>query len=166
MNLHVTIAVATITALFAPGAAQAQDDVGGGTELVARVPSMLELTLTQPAKGFAAFSTSKAYELSFAARVTTTSASTQLSVADGDAPSGSRRGHISVGAKRLPAPLEATIGKAAFQPLDAAIDPLLRKWTDAVSRAKTTIKLRQKVTGKATGSYRKLVLVTLSSETP
>ena len=35
-----------------------------------------------------------------------------------------------------------------------------------MARAKTTIKLRQKVTRKSTGSYRKVVLVTLSTETP
>jgi len=68
--------------------------------------------------------------------------------------------------KRLPSPLEATVGKAAFQPLDGGTDPLLNKWSDVMTRSKATIKLRQKVKGKATGTYRKLVLVTLSTETP
>jgi hypothetical protein len=31
---------------------------------------------------------------------------------------------------------------------------------------KTTVQLRQKVSSKASGNYRKLVLVTLSTETP
>ena len=35
-----------------------------------------------------------------------------------------------------------------------------------MTKSKATVKLRQKVTGKATGTYRKLVLVTLSTETP
>ena len=58
------------------------------------------------------------------------------------------------------------MGKAAFQPLDGSVDPLLNKWSDVMTRSKATVKLRQKVKGKATGTYRKLVLVTLSTETP
>ena len=62
--------------------------------------------------------------------------------------------------------MEATVGKAAFQPLDGTADPLLNRWSDAMARSKVSVKLRQKVTKKATGNYRKLVLVTLSTETP
>jgi hypothetical protein len=104
--------------------------------------------------------------MSFDAQVTATDEPTLLTLADGDATSGSKLGHISVGSKRLPAPLEATVGKAAFQPLDGSVDPLLTKWTEAGTRVKTTVKLRQKVKGKATGNYRKVLLVTLSTETP
>ena len=89
--------------------------VGGGTEVGGTVPSFLELILTQPSKGFAAFSKTKSYEMSFSAQVTTTDAPTLLTLADGDATSGSKLGHISVGSKRLPSPLEARMGKAAFQ---------------------------------------------------
>ena len=35
-----------------------------------------------------------------------------------------------------------------------------------ISRAKATVKLRQKVKSKASGSYRKVLLVTLTNETP
>jgi hypothetical protein len=104
--------------------------------------------------------------MSFDVSMTATDAPTQLSLADGDATSGSKLGHLSVGSKRLASPLEAAVGKTAFQPLDGSVDPLLTKWTQAATRAKTTVKLRQKVTGKATGSYHKLVLATLSTETP
>ena len=45
--------------------------------------------------------------MSFDAQVTATDAPTLLTLADGDATSGSKLGHISVGSKRLPAPLEA-----------------------------------------------------------
>jgi hypothetical protein len=167
MKLRTILAASVIGALAAPGAALAQTEpVDGGVPIGGSVPSFLELILTQPAKGFAAFSKAKSYEMSFDAQVTTTDAPSLLAVADGDATSGSKLGHISVGSKRLPAPLEATVGKAAFQPLDGAVDPLLTKWTDTVTRSKATVKLRQKVTGKATGTYRKLVLVTLSTETP
>ena len=81
--------------------------------------------------------------------------------------SGSKLGHISVGSKRLPSPLEARVGKTAFQPLDSSVDPLLTRWSETGdAHSKATVKLRQKVKGKATGNYRKLVLVTLSTETP
>ena len=104
--------------------------------------------------------------MSFNAQVTTTDAPTLLTLADGDATSGSKLGHISVGSKRLPSPLEARMGKAAFQGLDSSVDPLLTRWTQQVTRQQATVKLRQKVKGKATGNYRKVVLVTLSTETP
>jgi hypothetical protein len=126
----------------------------------------MELTLTQPAKGFATFAQARTYEMSIAALVTTTDAPSSLSIADGDAAGGSKAGHLTVGAKRLSAPLEAAVGNAAFQPLGTSTDPLLTRWTTITGRAKATVKLRQRVTAKRTGSYRKLVLVTLSTETP
>jgi hypothetical protein len=164
-----TILAGTALAVLAAPAAWAQsppDPVNGGTNVGGSVPSFLELILAQPTKGFAAFSKTKSYEMSFDAQVTATDAPTLLTLADGDATSGSKLGHISVGAKRLPAPLEATVGKAAFQPLDGTVDPLLTKWTKSGTRDKATVKLRQKVKGKATGNYRKVLLVTLSTETP
>jgi hypothetical protein len=164
-----TILAGTALAVLAAPAAWAQsppDPISGGTNVGGSVPSFLELILAQPAKGFAAFSKTKSYETSFDAQVTATDAPTLLTLADGDATSGSNLGHISVGAKRLPAALEAAVGKTAFQSLDSAVDPLLAKWTESATRLKTTVKLRQKVTGKATGDYRKVLLVTLSTETP
>jgi hypothetical protein len=168
MKLRTILAGTALAALAAP-AAMAQtppDPVSGGTNVGGSVPSFLELILTQPTKGFAAFSKTKSYEMSFDAQVTATDAPTLLTLADGDATSGSKLGHISVGAKRLPDPLEATVGKAAFQPLDGTVDPLLTKWTQSATRAKVTVKLRQKVKGKAAGNYRKLLLTTASTETP
>jgi hypothetical protein len=161
MKLRMILAGTVVAALVAPSAASAQTTDVGGT-----VPSFLELILTQPSKGFAAFSKTKSYEMSFKAQVTTTDAPTLLTLADGDATSGSKLGYISVGSKRLPSPLEARVGKVAFQSLDSSVDPLLTRWTGAQTRKATTVKLRQKVKGKATGNYRKVVLVTLSTETP
>jgi len=168
MKLRTMLAGAVIAVLAAPTAALAQtpDPVSGGTNVGGSVPSFLELILTQPSKGFAAFSKTKSYEMSFDAQVTATDAPTLLTLADGDATSGSKLGHISVGSKRLAAPLEAAVGRSPFQPLDNAVDPLLAKWTESATRLKSTVKLRQKVTGKATGNYRKVLLVTLSTETP
>ena len=152
--------------MAAPAAWSQTPPIDGGTKVGGEVPSFLELILTQPAKGFAAFSKAKSYEMTFKAQITATDSPTLLTLADGDATSGSKLGHISVGSKRLPSPLEAAVGKTAFQSLDSAVDPLLTRWSEAKTRAATTVKLRQKVTGKATGSYRKVVLVTLSTETP
>ena len=168
MKLRTMLAGAVIAALAAPAAAMAQtpDPVSGGTNVGGSVPSFLELILTQPSKGFAAFSKTKSYEMTFDAQVTATDAPTLLTLADGDATSGSKLGHLSVGSKRLAAPLEAAVGRSPFQPLDNAVDPLLAKWTESATRLKSTVKLRQKVTGKATGNYRKVLLVTLSTETP
>ena len=168
MKLRTILAGAVLAVLAAPAAwAQSPPDpVSGGTNVGGSVPSFLELILAQPTKGFAAFSKTKSYEMSFDAQVTATDAPTLLTLADGDATSGSKLGHISVGSKRLPAPLEATVGKAAFQPLDGTVDPLLTKWTKSGTRDKATVKLRQKVKGKATGNYRKVLLVTASTETP
>ena len=168
MKLRTMLAGAVIAVLAAPTAALAQtpDPVSGGTNVGGSVPSFLELILTQPSKGFAAFSKTKSYEMSFDAQVTATDAPTLLTLADGDATSGSKLGHISVGSKRLAAPLETAVGRSPFQSLDNAVDPLLAKWTESATRLKSTVKLRQKVTGKATGNYRKVLLVTLSTETP
>ncbi len=167
MKLRTILAATVIGALAAPGAAMAQTPpVSGGTDIGGSVPSFLELILTQPAKGFAAFSKTKSYEMSFDVQITATDPGTLVSLADGDATSGSKLGHLSVGSKRLPSPLEAAVGKSAFQPLDGSVDPSLTKLRDAATRSKTTVKLRQKVKGKATGNYHKLVLVTLSTETP
>jgi hypothetical protein len=168
MKLRTILAASAVVALAAPSAATAQQPppVNGGTEIGGVVSSFLELGITQPAKGFASFSKSKNYDMSFDALMTSTDGATQLSVADGDVTSGSKLGHLSIGGKRLADPLEATVGKAAFQPLDASVDPLVNRWADPDTKAKVTVKLRQKVAKKATGTYRKLVLVTLSTETP
>ena len=73
---------------------------------------------------------------------------------------------MASGSKRLPQPLEARVGRSAFQSLAQSVDPLLARWSEPSTRSKTTVQLRQKVTAKTSGSYRKLVLVTLSTETP
>ncbi len=164
MMLRTIVAGAALAAVVAPVALAQAPPVG--TEVGGTVPSFLELILTQPSKGFASFSKARSYDMSFDAQVTATDSPTLLTLADGDATSGSKLGYISIRAKRLPSPLEARVGRAAFQSLDSSVDPLLTKWTEAQTRRKATVKLRQQVTGKATGSYRKLILVTLSTETP
>ena len=158
-----TVAVA---ATAAPAARAQTPPAGDPTDITGTVSSLLELTLTQPAAAtFSTFSTAKTYSTSISARVTATDMPTYLTLADGDAASGARLGHLAAGSRLLPRPLEASV-KGAFQPLDATVDPLLAKWTDLVTHGPATIRLRQAVTGKPKGTYRKLVLVTLSSATP
>jgi hypothetical protein len=157
-----------LAAAVAPAAAWAQEPppVDGGVGIGGSVASYLELILTQPASSFATFTRPRTYSTSFKATVTATDRPTLLTLADGDATSGSRLGHLASSSARLPQPLEATVGKAAFQGLDASIDPLLTRFDDVVTRKTATIRLRQKVTAKAPGTYHKIILVTLSSQTP
>jgi hypothetical protein len=166
LNVRTILLGAALATVVAPAAALAQDPVGGGTEIGGSVASYLELILGKPGTSFTTFPKARTYSTSFDAVVTATDAPTLLTVADGDVASGSALGHLASGAKRLPLPLEASVGKAAFQGLDAAVDPLLSRWNDAVTRQKATVRLRQKVRTRAAGAYHKVILVTLSSETP
>jgi hypothetical protein len=166
MKLRTILVASAIAAMAAPSAAVAQTPpISGGTEVGGVAPSFLELILTQPAKGFASFAKTKSYSMSFNVAATATDSPTQLSIVDGDETRGKKLGHISVGHKRLPSPLEAKV-KGAYQPLDDSVDPLLASWSDVMTRSEKKIRLRQKVKGKAKGNYHKLVLVTLSTETP
>jgi hypothetical protein len=141
------------------------DPVNDGSSIVASVDSSLELILPQTA-GLATFKKSTTYKLSFTAMATASDDATQLSIADGDATSGSKLGYMTSGSKKLKDPLQARVGSAAFQPLSASVDPLLTSWSGPIARKPVTVNLSQKIRGAAKGTYRKLVLVTLSSETP
>jgi hypothetical protein len=157
------LALLTAAAPAAPAQTPPVDD---GTVVGGSVDSYLELILTPPS-GFSTFKKSGSYQLSFSALATSTENLTQLSLADGDAASGSKLGHLASGAKRLPDPLEARVGSSAFQALDDSVDPLLVRWAKPITRQAAKVTLRQKVSGKpSAGAYRKVLLVTLSSEMP
>jgi hypothetical protein len=147
--------------------AQAQvAPVDGGTNVGGSVDSSIELILTQPA-GLSKFTKAGTYTTSFTVMATTTENAVQLSLADGEATSGSKLGHMASGSKRLKDALEARAGSAAFQPLDDSVDPLLQRWAGPVTRKEAKVTLRQKVSGKpSSGAYRKVLWATLSSETP
>lgn len=168
MKLRTILAATVLSAALVPGAAHAQtpDPISGGTVIGGLAPSYMELVLTQPATVFTTFTKAKTYTANVDASVIITDDSAQLSIADGEVVSGSKLGHLTSGSKRLPLALEARVGKSAFQPLDSAVDPLLTKIAGPATRLKSTINLRQKVKSKAAGSYRKVVLATLSTETP
>jgi hypothetical protein len=160
-----TAAVGTL-AVAAPTASAQTAPVNGGTTIGATVPSMLELIISQPKTSFATFSKAKTYSTSFDVAVTTTDNLAQLSLADGEVTSGSKMGRLAAGKKLLPLPLEARVGKSAFAPLNTPVEAQLTRWSEAVARARATVNVRQQVKAKASGSYRKLVLVTLSTDTP
>jgi hypothetical protein len=165
--VKILLGAALAAAVVPVAAARAQTPpVGGGTGVGGTVPSYLELILGKPTSSLASFHKSRTYTSSFEVMVTATDKPTLLTLADGDATSGSRLGRLMSGSHRMPQPLEATVGRAAFQGLDASIDPLLATYSGAVSRKTTTVKLRQKVRGKAGGTYHKIILATLSSQTP
>jgi hypothetical protein len=167
MKLSTILAVTALSAVSAPAAlAQTPPPISGGTEIGGSVPSFLELIISQPSATLASFSKAKTYSSSFQVQVTATDEGTLLSLADGDVATGKKMGHLASGKKSLPLPLEARAGKGAFQPLNQTVDPLLTRWSDAATRSKATVNLRQKVKGKASGSYRKVLLVTAMPDTP
>jgi hypothetical protein len=128
----------------------------------------MALSLDAP-DGFATFPAGPGeHTLRVRARVTSSDGGVRLGVADGDVASGGRRGRMAAGGAVLDAPLEARVGPAAFQPLDAAIDPLLAVFRRPVANAATTIELRQRIGAaeRPRGSYAKTLLITLSSNAP
>jgi hypothetical protein len=166
MKLRTILAATALGAVAAPAALAQTPPIEGGTEVGGVVPSSLELTLTQPKASLSKFPRARTYKTSFDALVTATDETTLLTLADGEVSKGSKLGHMARGSRRLPEPLEARVGRSAFQTLAQSVDPLLKRWNEPGSRVKTTVQLRQKVSRKASGSYRKLVLVTLSTDTP
>jgi hypothetical protein len=166
MKLSTILAVTALSAVAAPAALAQTPPISGGTEIGGSVPSFLELIISQPSATLSSFKKAKTYSSSFDVQITATDEGTVLSLADGDVATGKKMGHLASGKKSLPLPLEARAGKGAFQPLNQTVDPLLTRWSDAATRSKATVNLRQKVKGKASGSYRKVLLVTAMPDTP
>jgi len=167
MKLRTILAATALGAAAVPALAGAQTaPISGGTQIGGTAPSYLELVLSQPATAFTTFAKAKTYSTSVDASVIVTDDVVNLSIADGDVASGSKLGHFTSGSKKLPLALEARVGKNAFQSLDSAVDPFLVKVNGPATRAKSTINLRQQVKSKASGSYRKVVLITASTEAP
>jgi hypothetical protein len=152
-----------IFALVAVPASAQTPPVEDGTNVGGHVDGSLELILPQT-NGLSTFKRAGTFTYSFNVMTTTTETSAQLAIVDGDATSGSKLGHMSSGSKRLPDPLEARVGNVAFQPLDASLDPFAL--AGPMSRKTSKITLRQKVRSKPRGTYRKVLLVQASSETP
>jgi hypothetical protein len=153
-----------ILALAAVPARAQTPPVEDGTNVGGKVEGSLELILPQSTNGLATFKRAGTFTYSFNVMMTTTETAAQLAIVDGQATSGSKLGHMSAGSKRLPDPLEARVGNVAFQPLDASLDPF--EFAGPTSRKTSKITLRQKVRSKPKGTYRAVLLPTLSAETP
>src|SRR5947208_2669330 len=92
------------------GPAAAQDD-GGGIDVGGGVPSVLSLSLTA-SNGFSTFASHPKHRfatLVVNTHVTATDPGTQMSVSDGDAASGPRRGRLTDGRWVMSAPLTASV---------------------------------------------------------
>src|SRR4051812_28512379 len=132
-------------AILALAAAPAMADtppVEDGTNVGGHVDGSIELILPQ-ANGFASFKRAGSFTFSFNVMATTTETGAEIAIVDGDESGGSKLGHMSAGAKRLPDPLEARVGSAAFQPLDESFDPFTL--SGPFTRKTSKVTLRQKV---------------------
>lgn len=169
MKLRTFIAASVVgaAAIAAPAASAQTAPIDGNTNVGGIAPSFLELIIAQPkASAFASFTAAKTYSTSFDVGVTITDDAANLSIVDGDVNSGSKLGRLASGSKLLPLPLEARVGKSAFAPLNQPVDAQLAKVSGPLTNSKSTVNLRQQVKAKVKGSYRKVLLVTLSTETP
>jgi hypothetical protein len=139
-----------------------------GTEVGGYVMSMLELSIDD-ATSLPAFKPGPAsHEATVDVRVTSTEPGAQLFIADGDAASGRRLGHLSRGGRVLDQPLQVGLGTGPFQSLDTPFDPLLAAFGGPVANRKATLRLRQRIgrRERPRGTYGKTVLITLSSSAP
>jgi len=159
-------AVAVMATLAGANVAQAEGPTIGGT-----VESTLGLSLSEPSP-FArvrAGHRRSVYDATIAVEVTATDTPVRLSLADGEAISGARRGHLVRGHSIIAIPLRAAAGRGSFRSLDASVDPVLQQWSEPVSLEAATIRLRQAVRGAhrpPIGGYHKLLLVTVTAAGP
>ncbi len=161
------VVLASCAALVSATAAHAEE----GTSIGGTVESTLGLSLGEPSP-FArvrAGHRRSVYDATIAVEVTATDAPTRLSLADGEAISGARRGHLVRGHSILAVALRAAAGRGSFRSLDASVDPVLEQWGEPVSLEGATIRLRQAVRGAhqpPIGGYHKLLLVTVTAAVP
>jgi hypothetical protein len=159
--------VATSAALGGAPAALGE----GGTPVGGAVESTLALSLGEPSP-FARVSAGhrqSVYDATIPVEVTATDAPVELSLADGEAISGPRRGHLVRGHSSLAVALQASAGHGRSYSLDASVDSVLEQWGEPVSLEGATIRLRQLVRGThqpPIGDYQKLLLVTVTAAGP
>jgi hypothetical protein len=159
-------AVAVVAVFAGANVAHAEEPTVGGT-----VESTLGLSLGE-ASHFVRVSAGhrkSVYDATIPVEVTATDAPVRLSLADGEAISGARRGHLVRGHRSLAVALRAAAGSGSFHSLDASVDPMLEQWEEPVSLEGATIRLRQTVRGAhqpPIGDYHKLLLVTVTTAGP
>jgi len=161
MKLAAAAAAAAGLVLATASPALAQTDVGGS------VDSLLELSLDEPS-GFESFPPGPGeHDLVVRARITSTGNRALLSVADGDIASGNRLGRMAGSTSLLDTPLEARVGTNPFEPLNAAVDPILAEF-GPVANERVNIRLQQRIGAgeRPRGTYTKTLLITLSANAP
>jgi hypothetical protein len=164
---RLALAAMAATAAFAgANVAHAEEPTVGGT-----VESTLALSLGEPSPFARVHAGHKrsVYDATIPVEVTATDAPVRLSLADGEAISGARRGHLVRGRSSLAVALRAAAGSGSFRSLDASVDPMLEQWEEPVSLEAATIRLRQTVRGAhqpPIGDYHKLLLVTVTAAGP
>ena len=159
--------VAALAVLGGAPAALAED----GTPVGGSVESTLALSVGEPSSfaGVGAGHGRSVYDARIPVEVTATDAPVRLSLADGEAISGARRGHLVRGHSSLAIALQAAGGRGRFRSLDASVDPVLEQWGEPVSSEGAMIRLRQAVRGAhqpPIGGYHKLLLVTITVAGP
>ncbi len=142
-----------------------------GTPVGGTVESTLALSLGEPSlfTSVSAGHKRSVYDATIPVEVTATDAPVRLSLADGEAISGARRGHLVRGHSIVAIALQAATGRGHFRSLDASVDPVLEQWGEPVSLEGATIRLRQTVRGahqSPLGGYHKLLLVTVTAAGP
>jgi hypothetical protein len=157
--LLATIALATVTGLGGP-TARAQSNVGGA------VPALIALSIGTPTD--LALTRPDAYALEVPVEVSSTVDQVRLSVGDGEDFAGPAHGRLHDGGHLLAAPLEVAIGGGPPQSLAAPTDPLLKTWNGPTALAPAEVVVSQHVAHRlaATQSLQKVVLITVSTDTP
>ena len=107
----------------------------GGTPVGGTVESTLTLSLGEPSTftRVSAGHRQSVYDATIPVEVTATDAPIRLSLADGEAISGARRGHLVRGHSNLAIALQAATGRGSFRSLDAGVDSVLEQWGEPVS---------------------------------
>jgi hypothetical protein len=161
------LAMVAVAAIFVgANVAHAEEPTVGGT-----VESVLALSLGEVSR-FARVSAGhkrSVYGARIPVDVTATDAPVSLSLADGEAISGARRGHLVRGHSTLAFALLVEAGRGGLHSLDASVNPVLEQWEEPVSLEGATISLRQTVRGAhqpPIDEYHKLLLVTLTAAGP
>ncbi len=158
--------VVLLSASAAAGAVVATAS-GDGVQVGGTVAS--EIALALPAPGiFAKVSARGDYQLTIAARITSTVDSTRVSIADGDDSTGAAHGHLRNGSHLVAAPLSVGIAGQGLVSLAAPLDPQLERFTGTVAQAPVSIVVRQQLKGGSITSpaLHKVVLVTVSTSAP
>lgn len=140
-------------------AAPAQD-APGGVEVGGGVPSYLQLSLV-PSSGRVRMLDGGRVRIGVV--VTATDAPTDLTVAA--IADGRRRGQLVRGDGVLRDSLVVDETGAA-RSLDAPVDALLRRWEQPITRARATVRLRQRGPGGSPAGRHETVLVTVAPEAP